>query len=228
MKVKPAVPSLYKYLSSKYLEAFLSRGEVLFRALSYFRHYEELEVRGDRHEGVLLFSPSKGLEVRKSGAHEVSHLPMAFEAKVQDREIFVFCLSTCRSPELAAEFNADVCVELTEPESFVAAIQQTLVSRPSLKSKRLVHGLVTYYEPEAPPWAKWAVPEYVALSKLAQYKRQAEYRLAFGRRHAFDVSNVKTQLTSTHGMAEVTHLGHPKTVLAAGTLGTAWKVHAFP
>jgi hypothetical protein len=222
------VPSLYKYLPSKYLEAFLSRGEVLFRALSYFRHYEELEVRGDRHEGVHLFSPSKGLEVRKNETHQAFHLPMDFEAKVQDREIFVFCLSACRSPELAAEFNADVCIELTEPESFVAAIQQTLLSRPSLKSKRVVHGLVTYYEPEAPPLAKWAVPEYVALSKLARYQRQAEYRLTFGRRHAFNVNNVKTQLTSRPGMPEATLLGHPKTVLAAGTLRTACKVHAFP
>jgi hypothetical protein len=153
---------------------------------------------------------------------------MAFEAKVQEREIFVFCLSTRLSPELATEFNADVCIEFAEPESFVAAVQRALVSRPSLKSKRLVHGLVSYYEPETPPFAAWAVPEYVALAKVARYQRQAEYRLAFGRRRAFDVNNVKTQLTSTPGVAEASLLGHPKAILVASKLGTVCKVHTFP
>jgi hypothetical protein len=220
--------SLYKYLPSSHLDAFLSRGEVLFRALSYFRHYEELEVRGDRHEGVRLFSPNEGLEVRKNGSEEATRLPMAFEAKVQEREIFVFCLSTSLSPELAVEFNADVCVELVEPENFIAAVQRTLLSRPSLKSKRLVHGLVSYYEPETPPLAAWAVPEYVALAKLARYQRQAEYRLAFGRRRAFDVNNVKTQITSTPGIAEASLHGHPKAILAVGALRSVSKVHTFP
>jgi hypothetical protein len=222
------LPSLYKYLPSKHVEAFLSRGDVLFRALSYFRRYEELEVRGDRHEGVRLFSPRDGLEVRKNGSMDPSRLSMAFEAKVQEREIFIFCLSTILSAELAAEFNADVCVEVTEPEGFVAAVQRALLSRPSLKSRRLVHGHVSYYEPETPPLAAWAVPEYVALSKLARFQRQAEYRLAFGRRRAFDVHNVKTQLTSTPGVAEATLLGHPKTILAAGTQRSKCKVHRFP
>jgi len=222
------LPPLYKYLSSQYLEAFLVRGEVLFRSLSYFRRLEEMEVRGDAYEGVRLFAPNGGLEIRKNGSEVPERLPMAFEAKVQEREILVFCLSTCLSPALASEFGADTCVEILEPEKFIASVQRALLSRPSLKSKRLVHGLVSYYEPETPPLAAWAVPEQVALSKLTRYERQAEYRLAVGRRRAFELENVQTQLTSTPGLAPTSLSGHPKAILTAGSLKAICRVHTFP
>lgn len=46
--IKPIVKSLFKYFPSHHLNAFVERGELLFRSLSYFRNYEELKVRGDR------------------------------------------------------------------------------------------------------------------------------------------------------------------------------------
>ncbi len=55
------MPSLYRYFSEKHAHAFVQKGEVLFRALSYFRNYEDGEVRGDKFEGTLVYLPDNGL-----------------------------------------------------------------------------------------------------------------------------------------------------------------------
>ncbi len=53
--------SLYKYFSErKWAEAFIN-GEVLFRSLSYFRDYEDNNVREDQNEGTSIFRPEGGL-----------------------------------------------------------------------------------------------------------------------------------------------------------------------
>ena len=109
------MPPLFKYLPSKYLEAFVNRGELLFRSLSYFRNYEELQVRGDRQEGKRLFNPTQGLEITKAETGEKLLLPWSFEASVKERDIYVFCLSLNRTLELAKEFNTDACIEIQDP-----------------------------------------------------------------------------------------------------------------
>lgn len=218
--------SLYKYLPSQHLDKFLG-GAVLFRSLSYFRAFEDLQIRGDRHEGARLYAPSTGLSLQVNGAAQPVVVPMAFEAQAKDREILVFCLSSLLSSELAMEFEADVCVELTEPEQFLRRIQRALASRPSLKYSSLVHDFVTYYDPEISPLAAWALPDRIALSKVVRYKRQAEYRLAFGRRKAFTVNNVQTRLTSTSGQLAPNLQNHPQAVLQVGDLARICKIHRF-
>jgi hypothetical protein len=55
--------SLYKYFSDlKWANAFLD-GEILFRSLSYFRDYEDQNIRGDQKEGIAVFRPQTGLIV---------------------------------------------------------------------------------------------------------------------------------------------------------------------
>lgn len=57
--------SLYKYFSDrKWADAFLD-GEILFRSLSYFRDYEDKNVRGDEKEGTAVYRPKEG-----AGYHE--------------------------------------------------------------------------------------------------------------------------------------------------------------
>ena len=52
--VRFRMPPLVRYFSEKNAHAFVERGEVLFRALSYFRDYEDKGVRADEHEGTLV------------------------------------------------------------------------------------------------------------------------------------------------------------------------------
>jgi hypothetical protein len=218
--------SLYKYIPSKYLDAFVQRGELLFRSLSYFRNYEELQVRGDRFEGKRLFSPASGLEITKTETGEKFLLPWSFEATVQDREILVFCLSKTLSPELAREFNADTCVEITQPELLLARIRSSLQLRRWVRRGRLLHGPVDYYSSEEPPQAEWAVPERMVMRKTIEYTRQAEYRLAFARGDALQVNNVNTQITSTPGAIQPTLEGHPEHVLRLGSVAKLCRVHS--
>src|SRR3954447_4682018 len=53
--------SLYKYYDQReWADAFLD-GNLRFRSLSYFRDYEDEQIRGDKNEGTSLFSPEGGL-----------------------------------------------------------------------------------------------------------------------------------------------------------------------
>ena len=51
---------LYKYLPSRYLDAFVHRGEILFRNMAYFRKIED-KGRADLLEGLHVDRPDGGL-----------------------------------------------------------------------------------------------------------------------------------------------------------------------
>lgn len=218
---------LFKYLPSKYLDAFIGNGEVLFRSLSYFRNYEEMQVRGDRHEGKRVFTPTAGLEITKVGTGERFHIQGAFESTVQDRDIFVFCMSKMLSPELAEEFKADVCVELTEPAYLIARVRAALQLRGWGRKSRLLHGPVNYYSPEVQPLAEWAVPERIVMHKTCDYSDQAEYRLAFAHRNVLQLENVATHIRTTPDHSPLTLGEYPEQMLKLGSLKKYCKVHWF-
>ena len=123
------VASLFKYLPSQYLDAFVGRGELLFRSLSYFRNYEELEVRGDPQEGQRLYNSLNGLEINNLTSSESINFPWSFESSVQAREIFVFCFSLEYSVSFSHEFDTDVCVEIHNPAALLAKVRAALMLR---------------------------------------------------------------------------------------------------
>lgn len=219
--------SLFKYLPSKYVDAFVDRGEVFFRSLSYFRSYEELHVRGDRFEGKRLFHPREGLEVTKTEDGETLRLPWVFESSVRERDIFVFCMSLKHPATLAAEFEADVCVEIHEPLKVLTGIRAALQRRPRVKNKRLLHGPVEYCSPVTAPNAAWAVPEQVVMQKTDDYQGQEEYRVAFAVNQALRVNNVATQITTMPGGVQPSLDGHPEQLLRIGSLRRICTIHAF-
>lgn len=212
------VASLFKYLSHQYLDAFVGRGEMLFRSLAYFRNYEELEVRGDRHEGRRLYSPKNGLEINNLTSGEIIGLPWSFESSAQDREIFVFCFSLEHSAALSREFEADVCVEIHNPIALLAKVRAALMLRRWVKNARLLHGRVDYYLPSEPPFAEWAVPERMVLNKTENFAAQREYRFAFARGDALQLNNVVTQITANPGISQPIIIGHPEHLLRLGNL----------
>jgi len=94
--------SLYKYFSEhKWAEALLD-GEVLFRSLSYFRDYEDKNVRQDQNEGTTVFRPDGGLIFNNltRGKTFTLHASHAFESTVKQDDIFVFCLSRSFTDEI--------------------------------------------------------------------------------------------------------------------------------
>lgn len=223
----PLVPILYRYLPSKYVDAFVRRGEVLFRALSYFRDYEDAQVRGDEFEGTKLYRPNDGLEVTLVGTQEKRVLPHSFESAANEDDIFVFCMSTRYSVDLAAQFKVDACVEILNPSGFIAGVRAALLRRPSIKNKTLVHGEVTYYSVSDPPIVDWALPERIAMSKLNFYRTQNEYRIAFSVNNAFKTENTRLQLVAPGERRPQRASAHPERLLKLGSLSRICKIHRF-
>jgi len=221
------MPSIYKYLPSKYVDDFVRTGAVLFRSLSYFRDYEEAEVRGDEFEGTKLYRPSAGLEITNLTTQQKGLLPHAFESTANERDIFVFCASTIFSSELAAKFQASACVEITDLPRFIAGIRSALLRRPSIKSKTLVHREVKYYAPDQPPLIDWAFPDRIATSKLDRYSFQREYRIAFGTNDAFRLENTSIRLVAPGERRFPKYNSHPERLLKLGNLTRICRIHRF-
>lgn len=219
--------SLYKYLSERHVDAFVREGVILFRALSYFRDYEDAQIRGDEFEGTRLHRPLGGLEIRLTKTQQKVVLPHSFESTANENDIFVFCLSTILNADLAAQFQADACVEIVNPTRFLAGIRAALARRPSIKSKMLVHGGVRYYTPDEPPIVDWALPEKITMAKLSAYASQKEYRIAFAIDGAFTVENTKLRLVSPGERRAPRAVSHPERILKLGSLAKICKVHRF-
>ena len=221
------MPRLYKYLPAKYVQAFVREGAVLFRSLSYFRDYEDAQVRGDEFEGTRLHRPQSGLEITLAASQQTIVLPHSFESSANEDDIFVFCLSTVLSSDLAAQFQASACVEIHNSARFIAGVRAALLRRPSSKSKLLVHGEVKYYTPDQPPIVDWALPERIAMSKLSVYIPQHEYRLAFAVNDAFRVENTQLRLVSPGERRRPRLTSHPERIFKLGSLASICTVHRF-
>ncbi len=217
--------SLYKYLPTEHADSFVHKGEVLFRPLSYFRDYEDAEVRGDQFEGTKLHRPKQGLEITMTKTQEKITLPHSFESVASENEIFVFCLSTVLSPSMAVEFKTNSCIEIHQPARFISEIRAALLRRPSIKNKTLVHGEVHYYAKEDPPIVDWALPERIAMSKLSAYASQHEYRIAFSINNAFSVGNTRLRLVTPIERHLPRTIFHPEHLLKLGNLAKLCRVH---
>ena len=187
--------SIYKYMPSKYLQAFLG-GTVRFRTLAYFQAYEADQVRGDRIEGTHIYKPVGGLVIDNHTAGQLQHLDMHFRTTVRTTEMFVFCASQVSSVDLAREFKSDVCVEIFRPDLFVAKIRSALQQKPSTRKWKLIHDSVVYRNVAEPSGIDWALPDRIAMTKRLDYAYQREYRFLFARARIFDVENVKCELVS--------------------------------
>ena len=219
--------SLYKYLPAQFAEGFVRRGEVLFRSLSYFRDYEDAQVRGDQFEGTKLYRPPHGLEITIAETQQKVVLPHSFESSANEDDIFVYCLSTVLSADLAAQFQASACVEILRPSVFIAGVRGALNRRPSIKDKTLVHGEVKYYAEHQPPIVDWALPDRIAMSKLSDCSHQKEYRVAFAVNGAFAVENTRLRLVSSSERRPLRAASHPQLLLKLGKLSKICKIHQF-
>jgi len=221
------VISLYKYLPEQYVRPLLHEGAVLFRTLSYFRDYEDGQVRGDKFEGTKIYRPTNGLEITLAATQEKIVLPYSFESSAHEDDIFVFCLSTLFSVELATQFKSNVCVEIRNPALLISKTRGALARRPSIKNKLLVHGEVKYYQPHEPPIVDWALPERIAMSKLELFRPQQEYRIAFGINGAFDVGNTRLNLIAPGNHRPNRISAYPERQFKLGNISKICRVHRF-
>ena len=217
--------SLFKYLPDQFVDPFIREGKILFRALSYFRDYEDAQIRGDEFEGTKLFRPEPGLEITKTETGEKLVLPYSLESTTNEKDIFVFCTSSVLSNDLASEFSASTCIEIFDISRFLSEIRNALARRPSIKNKTLLHGLVNYYSATDPPLADWALPERITMSKLNAYSKQQEHRIAFGINGALRVQNTSQRLVPLGNRHQSRLSEHPECMLKIGNIGKICKIH---
>ena len=219
---------IYKYVSAQYAERMVSHGELLFRALSYFRDFEDGGIREDEYEGTLRHQPDGGLQITKTETGETLVLGGRFEstAKAAD-QIFVCCFSTIFCAELAATFNANACVEFSDSIKLVARVKSALRARSSVDQKNVPFGLVHYRSDDEPPLADWALPEKIAMAKRAAYSSQSEFRIAFAIGDAFGVENVSVRLTDGPNPRIAARQDHPYQLLKLGNIQKFGTLHYF-
>ena len=218
--------TLYKYLPYQHAEPFVASGEVMFRSLSFFLACEDRE-RGDDLEGTRSYEPVTGLEITKQTGEKLK-MQGAFRSSVKEpSELFIFSTSTLMSADLALKFEADACVEIADNSTFVARLRTALRRRPRAKLSTLIHGHVTYYQPESPPEEVWALPERIVMHKPQRFAYQCEYRFAFSTKNdAFEFENVN--LTLVRGQLAGLRLGsYPETLLKFGPMSDCCRIHRF-
>jgi hypothetical protein len=192
--------SLYRYYNERrWADEFLD-GKLLFRSLSYFRDYEDKNVREDQNEGNAILRPEGGLIVNDQTRGTTSRLEgWAFESRVKQDEIFVFCTSRSLTEELRRRFEAVVCIEIFDVGTFCKRIEAALPpearfpeqagGRPARIGRR-----VEYYRVTEGGKPRWALPEMIATSKLDSYAWQNEFRLVFSLTDALQFEKVDTRL----------------------------------
>ena len=218
---------LYKYLALEYAERMLSKGEVLFRSLSHFQNLERDGVRQDDYEGILSHRPPEGLEINNITTGETLKLPHRFESEARVDKIFVACFSCELSSELASEFGADACVEVTDHIKLVARVRGALRLRAAVDKKVLPFGLVEYQTGQEPPIIDWALPEKIVMRKRMEYQRQNEFRIAFAVDEAFAVENVALRLQYGEPSRSAPQEHYPEYLLKLGNMSKFGHIHRF-
>jgi hypothetical protein len=127
--------SLYRYYSSrKWADAFLD-GQLRFNSLAYFRDFEDMQVRGDKNEGKMIFRPEDGLVITNQTQGWIQTVPRALNVTVKQEEIFVFCMSRSFTEELREGFKAVACVEILNVKTFCNRIESALPSETTFPGK---------------------------------------------------------------------------------------------
>jgi hypothetical protein len=218
-----------KYLPEPFASAFVQRGEILFRALSYFRDLENDEgVRADPLEGTLVHRPEEGLKVTNVSTGEILTLPHRFESSANEDEILVFCMSTTVSQELAQRFKAPVAVEIKQPVAFLGKVRSALALRKHLRANQMAHASVHYCDHSEPPIVDWALPDRIALRKDRSFCWQQEYRFVVPIGDAFRVENVKVKLTAPDSTRPERRTSHRELLIKVGKLSSICQVHRWP
>ena len=218
--------SLYKYLVEEaHAHALVDKGQIFMRPLSYFRAYEDELVRGDPNDGKLRYEPVGGLVLTKASG-EVVEMPSGwrFRASVRADDIFVYCLSSELSSEIAAKFRCPFCVEIRDPIKLLSRISMHVRLRSKLDPKGVYSREVDYRNLAEAPGADWALPERVAFIKPEAWAWQREHRIVVGRKGAFAVENVECSLGTEPGVVGVLSAPDPL-ILHIGELSKITEMH---
>jgi len=222
--------SLYKYFSKQpYAEDFLD-GIIYFRSLTYFRDYDDKNVREDKNEGTALYSPAGGLHINNMTQGKSMLAPeWSFSSSAKQKDIFVFCLSQSFSRVLWDKFGAVACVEIRDIGEFCRRAEAALPPKatfPKPHGRARIGHRVEYYKATEAGSARWALPDRISTSKLSDYAWQDEFRLVFSVADAFEFENVDTRLVHVAHQDVPNHAEHFSHQAKARSLRDICRLHS--
>ena len=182
---------LYKYLPEEYVDDFVTKGNIFFRNLTYFRQYEDNR-RGDPLEGFHRDNPDNDVVLYSPNSGKIAKGDYSYLNSTNTDLIYVFCLSCVIKEELFTEFGTDFCVEISNLSEFSRRLKVGVKRRPFSYSSGLIQNNVKYYKDNAPADFDIKNPKNLAFAKGIHYCHQEEYRFVFGEsKKAF---NLKQQI----------------------------------
>lgn len=218
--------AVFKYFTEKgHALAFIRRGVMLLRPLSYFRTLEDEGVRGDARDGVMVYAPPEGLAITKQDGRVITLRGGSFNSSVNQNDIFVYCASNQLSAELAEKFGP-FCVEVPEPGMLVRRLRQRAHLTSKFDYDQLAFGKVDYREHSREPGGDWALPERLALIKPEAFAWQDEFRLAVGKWDTMNVENVGLTIQTGPAMVAFEPVA-ALVVLRVGSLADHAILHHF-
>lgn len=170
--------SLFKYLPRRFADRLVKRGDVMFRTLSYFRALEH-GAQGDQVEGIHIDAPDQPPTLHNFTTGVQMTGPWGFLNSINQSRVYAWCCSTSLSLELFEAFDADACVEITDPTAFFLHCQTAArlafrIERPVLRHRR-----VEYWTPNREAPLNIKDPINIPFLKHDLFAPQAEYRAAF-------------------------------------------------
>lgn len=168
------VPALYKYLPSRYVDAVMEEGLLLFRSLTYFRQIGG-EVRGDDLEGLHMDSPDDGFDVILEDGRKLKG--KRFTNSINPEQVYAFCMSTKLEKALFDEFECDTCIEVQDVESFLHRCVNTIEEIDDVDQCN--YGPVEYYKFDEKTDRDIKDPTNIPLFKHIEYSGQEEFRVYF-------------------------------------------------
>lgn len=212
-------------MPSKHSDAFVSKGDVLFRNLSYFRQHEGNK-RGDPLEGFHRDNPDNDITISDPiTGKTLSKGDYSFLNSTNTDLINVFCLSTRYGNDLYEEFESDCCIEILDSGEFIRRVLMAVKRLVSSHASGLLHREVIYYKDNAPAGFDIKKPKNLAFAKGVHYQHQDEYRLAFGSRKAFNLTQ-QIVVNANYDFVGEAKKGSPKEKhVKIGNISEIVKVH---
>lgn len=196
------------------------------QTLANFRGYEDADIRRDRDDGRLRYGPVNGLPIQFAD-NEVNEpwQGWRFTSSVKEHHIYVYCLSTEKSLDLARRFESPFCIEIFKPPTFLGRLARRVRLR-SAFDRRLLHNLVDYRDAEQPPGVDWALPERLAFIKPTDWSWQCEYRVVAARKGALAVENVELTLQAGP-QPNAPAANDPPIIIRVGDISDCARLHRF-
>jgi hypothetical protein len=177
---------LFRYSKKKFLESFLSTGLICLRPASFFRDLCLTKGQQDDERGRTSNPDLKRFNITVTPVEGGQPLPLSGLTNVSIRhelkdqygkwhDYYLFCTSQNCERILYSDFEADSCVRIHDPKTFITRLNESCNQQ--LGECRVFCGRVTYFNISEPNYVKTNL-DLIFSKDQTKYAHQKEYRFA--------------------------------------------------